>query len=52
VSLDQVPFHAIRFMQSPGHEPFVEAYVRDLREVAAAVARGELHSHGRQANYT
>lgn len=52
VSLDQVPFQAIRFMQSPGHEPFVDAYVRDLREVAAAVARGELRSHGRQANYT
>jgi hypothetical protein len=39
-------------MQSPGHEPFVATYVRDLRDVVQAVERGELHSRGRKANYT
>jgi glutamate/tyrosine decarboxylase-like PLP-dependent enzyme len=49
---ESVPFRAIRFMQSPGHEPFVAAYVRDLREIVQAVERGELHSRGGKANYT
>jgi sphinganine-1-phosphate aldolase len=49
---ESVPFQAIRFMQSPGHEPFVAAYVRDLREIVQAVERGELHSRGGKANYT
>jgi glutamate/tyrosine decarboxylase-like PLP-dependent enzyme len=52
VSRDSVPFPGIRFMQSPGHEPFVAAYVRDLRQIVAAVASGELKSRGRKANYT
>ncbi|HEX8968495.1 MAG TPA: aminotransferase class V-fold PLP-dependent enzyme, partial [Chloroflexota bacterium] len=39
---ESVPFQAIRFMQSPGHEPFVAAYIRDLREVVQAVERGDL----------
>ncbi len=52
VSRDSVPFPGIRFMQSPGHEPFVAAYVRDLREVVKAVERGEQRSRGRGANYT
>ena len=49
---ESVPFQAIRCMQSPGHEPFVAAYVRDLREIVQAVERGELHSRGGKANYT
>jgi sphinganine-1-phosphate aldolase len=49
---ESVPFQAIRFMQSPGHEPYVAAYVRDLREVVQAVERGELRSRGGQARYT
>jgi sphinganine-1-phosphate aldolase len=52
VSRDSVPFPGIRFMQSPGHEPFVAAYMRDLREIVAAVASGDLKSRGRKANYT
>jgi hypothetical protein len=47
-----VPFQAIRFMQSPGHEPYIAAYMRDLREVVRAVERGELRSRGRHAKYT
>ena len=52
VSRDSVPFPAIRFMQSPGHEQFVAAYVRDLREVVQQVRDGHLRSRGRGANYT
>ena len=29
-------------MQSPGHEPYVDAYMADLREVVEAVRSGEL----------
>ena len=46
---ESVPFQAIRFMQSPGHEPYVAAYMRDLREVVQAVERGGLRSRGGQA---
>lgn len=49
---ESVPFNAIRFMQSPGHEPYVAAYVRGLREVVQAVERGELRGRGGQARYT
>jgi hypothetical protein len=39
-------------MQSPGHEPFVDAYTSDLREVAELVREGRLTSEGGRARYT
>jgi hypothetical protein len=39
-------------MQSAGHEPFVDAYLADLREVAELVRSGRLTSDGGQATYT
>ena len=49
---ESYPFPAIRFMQSPGHEPYVEAYLRDLEEVVERVRAGEIGSRGEQAAYT
>lgn len=52
VYLDTEPVPAIRFMQSPGHEPHVDRYTADLREVAAAARRGELATTEGRATYT
>jgi glutamate/tyrosine decarboxylase-like PLP-dependent enzyme len=52
VSRDEYPANAIRFMQSPGHEPYIDAYLRDLREVAELARRGEIVSKGGRAQYS
>ena len=52
VTRDSHPVPAIRFMQSAGHEPFVDAYLADLREVAGLVRAGHLTSEGGRASYT
>ncbi len=49
---DSHPVRSIRFMQSAGHEPFVDAYLADLREVAELVRGGQLTSEGGRATYT
>ena len=52
VSKDAIPFKAIHFMQSPGHEPFVDAYLSDLEDVVELVAAGKITARGPEANYT
>ena len=52
VSKDAFPFKAIHFMQSPGHEPFVDPYLRDLEEVVELVASGKITARGPEATYT
>ena len=52
VSKDSYPFKAIRFMQSPGHEPYVDAYLKDLEDVVELVASGALTARGPEATYT
>ena len=52
VFADSHPVPALRYMQSPGHEPYVDAYLADLREVAELVRSGELTSEGGRARYT
>lgn len=52
VYTDSEPVPTLRFMQSPGHEPHVERYMADLREVAEAVRRGEITTTEGRANYT
>jgi glutamate/tyrosine decarboxylase-like PLP-dependent enzyme len=52
VFADSHPVPALRYMQSPGHEPFVDAYTSDLREVAELVREGRLTSEGGRARYT
>ena len=52
VFADSHPLPALRFMQSPGHEPYVDAYLADLREVADLVRSGRLTSDGGRARYT
>jgi len=49
---DEWPVRAIRFMQSPGHEPYVDRYLADLREVTELVRSGELTADGGRALYT
>ena len=49
---DTYPVPALRYMQSPGHEPYVDRYVADLREVAELVRGGKLSSEGGRARYT
>jgi glutamate/tyrosine decarboxylase-like PLP-dependent enzyme len=49
---DEWPVRAIRFMQSPGHEPYIDRYLADLREVADLVRTGELTADGGRARYT
>ncbi|MCO5176725.1 MAG: aspartate aminotransferase family protein [Thermomicrobiales bacterium] len=41
----------IHLMLSPGHAPFIDDYLADLREAVALVARGEGTSDGREAVY-
>ena len=52
VSKDSHPFGAIHFMQSPGHEPYVDAYLKDLEDVVELVASGEITARGAEATYT
>lgn len=52
VSRDTHPVNSIRFMQAPGHEPYVDRYLADLAEVTELVRRGEIVSKGGQAQYT
>lgn len=52
VFADSHPVPALRYMQSPGHEPYVDKYLADLREVAELVRSGELTSEGGRARYT
>jgi sphinganine-1-phosphate aldolase len=49
---DTYPVKAIRFMQSPGHEPYVAKFIADLREVTELVRSGALTSAGGRARYT
>ncbi len=49
---DSFPVNAIRFMQSPGHEPYVDKFVADLREVTELVRSGQLTSTTGRARYT
>src|SRR5215813_12347427 len=49
---DSFPVKAIRFMQSPGHEAYVDKFVADLREVTELVRAGQLTSMAGQARYT
>jgi sphinganine-1-phosphate aldolase len=49
---DSFPVKAIRFMQSPGHEAYVDTFVADLREVTELVRNGQLTSAGGSARYT
>jgi sphinganine-1-phosphate aldolase len=52
VYMDSEPVPALRFMQSPGHEPYVDAYMADLREVVQRVRSGELTTTEGRARYT
>lgn len=52
VFADSHPVPALRYMQSPGHEPYVDRYLADLREVAELVRSGELTADGGRARYT
>lgn len=52
VFADSEPVPSLRFMQSPGHEPYVEAYMADLREIAEEVRRGERCEVAGRARYT
>jgi glutamate/tyrosine decarboxylase-like PLP-dependent enzyme len=52
VFADSHPVPALRYMQSPGHEPYVDAYLADLADVAELVRSGELTSEGGRARYT
>ena len=49
---DEYPRPAIRFMQSPGHEPYIDRYLADLREVAELVRSGQIVSEGGKARYS
>ena len=52
VYADSEPVPTLRFMQSPGHEPHVDRYMADLREVAEEVRSGALTTKEGRANYT
>lgn len=52
VFADSHPKPALRYMQSPGHEPYVDKYLADLREVAEDVRSGRLTVEGGRARYT
>jgi len=49
---DEYPARAIRFMQSPGHEPYIDRYLDDLRDIAEKVRRGDITSEGGKARYS
>ena len=39
-------------MQSPGHEPYVDDYLKDLENVVELVASGKITARGPEATYT
>ena len=51
VSKETYPLDAIQFMQSPGHEPYVDEYLQDLADVVAHVADGRISAPVTQATY-
>lgn len=52
VYADSEPVPALRYMQSPGHAPYVDRYIADLREVAELVRRGDITTTEGRARYT
>ena len=52
VYADSEPVPALRYMQSPGHAPYVDGYIADLREVTELVRRGEITTTEGRARYT
>ena len=52
VSKKSYPFKSINFMQSPGHKPYVDAYLRDLEDVVELVASGDITARGPEGTYT
>ena len=52
VSKDSVPFKGIHFMQSPGHEPFVDAYLSYPEGVVELVAADKITDLYPEANCT
>lgn len=52
VYADSEPVPALRYMQSPGHAPYVDNYIADLREVAELVRRGDITTTEGRARYT
>lgn len=51
VGKDSFPFKAIRFMQSPGHAPYIDDYLRDLEHVSKLVKEGKISDKVETANY-
>tara|TARA_A100001037_G_C15154131_1_gene642518 strand:+ start:10585 stop:11877 length:1293 start_codon:yes stop_codon:yes gene_type:complete len=51
VGKDSFPFKAIRFMQSPGHAPYIEDYLRDLEHVTKLVKESKISEKEESANY-
>ena len=51
VGKDSFPFKAIRFMQSPGHAPYIDDYLRDLEHVSRLVKEGKISDKVETANY-
>jgi glutamate/tyrosine decarboxylase-like PLP-dependent enzyme len=49
---DNVPVNSIRFLQSPGHAPYVDAYLRDLAEVSEHVRAGRIRPGAMEGRYT
>jgi len=51
VAKDRFPFNAIRFMQSPGHAPYIDDYLRDLEHVTKLVREGKISEKSEASNY-
>lgn len=49
---DSFPGKVIRFMQSLGHEPYVDKYMADLRDVVELVRAGTLGDHSTKVEYS
>ncbi len=52
VYADSEPVPALRYMQSPGHAPYVDQYIADLREVTELVRQGTITTTEGRARYT
>lgn len=52
ISRDTWPVPSIRFMQSLGHAPLVDDYLKDLALVVEQVSRGEISAGDTRADYT
>ena len=46
------PLKAIHFLLSPGHEPYIDAYLRDLENVVELVTNGSITAHGTETIHT